>query len=132
DLSSQGQKVIACAWQEVEHDAPSEPASNYRLAGLIGISDPVRAGVKEAITEAQEAGIQVVMVTGDHADTASAIGKEAGIPGDALVILGDHLDARLKAMNEEEMGKLGIVARATPAQKVLLVEAFKQLRRVVA
>ena len=132
DLSSQGQKVIACAWQGLERDPQAEPGSDYRLAGLIGISDPVRAGVREAITEAQGAGIQVVMVTGDHAETASAIAREAGIPADALIILGDDLETRLKQMTEEELKTLGIVARATPAQKVLLVDAFKRLRRVVA
>lgn len=132
DLSSQGQKVIACAWQETDRDSLAEPASGYRLAGLIGIGDPVRAGVREAITEAKGAGIQVVMVTGDHADTAAAIAKEAGIPADTLTILGDDLEARLGRMNEEELGKIGIVARATPAQKVLVVEAFKRLGRIVA
>lgn len=132
DLSSKGQKVIACAWQETDRDPLAEPASGYRLAGLIGIGDPVRAGVKEAITEALGAEIQVVMVTGDHADTAAAIAREAGFPADALTILGDDLEARLKQMNEEELGKIGIVARATPAQKVLLVEAFKRLGRIVA
>ena len=131
-LSSQGKKVIACAWQEADRDLLVEPSSEYRLAGLIGIGDPVRAGVKEAITEAQEAGIQVVMVTGDHADTAAAIAKEAGIPADALTILGDDLEAGLLQMNNEDLGKIGIVARATPSQKVLVVEAFKRLGKIVA
>ena len=72
------------------------------------------------------------MVTGDHADTAAAIAKEAGFPADALTILGDDLEARLRQMNEEELGKLGIVARASPAQKVLLVEAFKRSGKIVA
>jgi len=132
ELSSQGQKVIACAWQELGSDSQQEPDSNYRIAGLIGINDPVRVGVKAAITEAQGAGIQVVMVTGDHADTAKAIAKEAGIPDDKLTILGDDLEARLLEMTEVELKTLGVVARATPAQKVLLIEAFKRLGEIVA
>ncbi len=132
ELSSRGQKVIACAWQELDRDALVEPESGYRLAGLIGIGDPVRPGVREAITEALGGGIQVVMVTGDHADTAAAIAREAGIPADALTILGDDLKTRFLQMNEEELEKLGIVARASPAQKVLLVEAFQRLGKIVA
>jgi Ca2+-transporting ATPase len=132
ELSVRGQKVIACAWQGADEAPADEPTAQYRLAGLIGISDPVRPGVKEAITAALGAGIQVVMVTGDHPDTAMAIARQAGFAGAPLTISGDDLEAQLKQLDKEELGRLGVVARASPAQKVLLVEAFKQQGKIVA
>lgn len=131
-FSDQGQKVIACASKEQGDDPVDEPTNGFQFAGLIGISDPVRNGVREAVTEAIDAGIQVVMVTGDHPQTARAIANEVGIPADSLTILGDDLARELSRMGEDELKRLSVVARASPAQKVLLVEAFQGYGGIVA
>ncbi|HET9427000.1 MAG TPA: cation-transporting P-type ATPase [Allosphingosinicella sp.] len=132
DSSARGEKVIACAWQDMD-DAPRlESSSGFTLAGLISVSDPLRSGVREAVAQARAAGIQIVMVTGDHPETASAIAREAGISEAPMVILGDDLSATLESMTEAELRELAVVARATPAQKVLLVEALRSTGRILA
>ncbi|MGZ9017799.1 MAG: HAD-IC family P-type ATPase, partial [Allosphingosinicella sp.] len=113
--------------------APSEePSTGFELAGLISVTDPIRPGVREAVDQARAAGIQIVMVTGDHPGTASAIAREAGIAEEPLVVLGDDLSSTLDRMSEDRLRELAVVARATPAQKVLLVEALRRTGRIVA
>jgi Ca2+-transporting ATPase len=131
-VSSRGEKVIACAWQEVGAAPTDEPMTGFKLAGVISMTDPLRPGVREAVEQARAAGIQIVMVTGDHPETASAIAREAGIAEAPLVILGDDLSSTLNAMSEDQLRDLAVVARATPAQKVVLVEALRGPGRIVA
>lgn len=128
-MSASGQKVIGCAYRTV--DAIAEPASGFTFAGLLGIADPLREGVLEAIEQAQSAGIQVVMVTGDHPRTAEAIAREAGL-SDPVVLGGDEMEARLHEGERAFLADLDVVARATPAQKVMLVEAMREGGRVTA
>lgn len=130
--SGRGEKVIACAWQDVAVAPGEEPSTGFKLAGLISVTDPIRPGVREAVDQARAAGIQIVMVTGDHPQTASAIAREAGIAEAPLVVLGDDLSATLDGMSEDRLRDLAVVARATPAQKVLLVEALRRTGRIVA
>lgn len=78
-FSRRGEKVIACAWQDVGAAPVEESSSGFKLAGLISVTDPIRPGVREAVDQARAAGIQIVIVTGDHPETASAIAREAGI-----------------------------------------------------
>lgn len=130
-MADAGQKVIACAWREIA-DASHEPATGFSFAGLIGISDPVRAGVREAIDAARDAGIRVVMVTGDHQRTAAAIARESGLSADPIVLSGDDLQGRLAKGERAFLEELDAVARATPAQKVLLVEAMREAGAITA
>ncbi|MDA3889388.1 MAG: HAD family hydrolase, partial [Allgaiera sp.] len=64
----------------------------FRLLGLVGLSDPLRASVPAAVADCQAAGVRVVMITGDHPVTARAIAAEAGLPGD-VVLTGNDLTA---------------------------------------
>ena len=130
--SGKGEKVIACAWQDLADPPGAEPSAEFRLAGLVSVTDPIRPGVREAVDQARAAGIQIVMVTGDHPETASAIAREAGIAEAPIVVLGDDLSSSLDRMSEEELRQLAVVARATPAQKVLVVEALRRTGRIVA
>jgi Ca2+-transporting ATPase len=133
DMSASGQKVIGCAWRQGEISANEvEPDKGFSFAGLIGISDPIRSGVREAIAAAQKAGIQIVMVTGDHPETAMAIAREAGIADIPVVISGDELQSAIGKMDDRKLRQLSVVARATPAQKALLVEAFRRSGKIVA
>lgn len=132
DLSAQGKKVLGCAWLTSESESAPEPEAGLRFAGLLAVTDPLRSGAREAVIEAREAGIQVVMVTGDHLDTAAAIATEAGLADTVFPISGDHLEEALSRMTEEELRQLSVVARATPAQKVLVVQALQRSGRIVA
>lgn len=131
EMSSSGQKVIACASRAIE-DISTEPLTGFSFTGVIGIQDPLRAGVREAVEATHGAGIRVVMVTGDHQLTAAAIAREAGLSSDPTVISGDELQTKLASGERTFLQSLDAVARATPAQKVLLVEAMREGDRITA
>jgi Ca2+-transporting ATPase len=133
ELASGGHKVIACARRELAADADlsREPAEGFRFAGLLAFEDPVRDGVREAIASCLAAGIRVVMCTGDHPRTATAVARDIGLGAGAprVLALGPGADlTRLLA----EGGRLDGVARATPAQKVELVQALQRQGELVA
>ncbi len=129
-MSATGQKVIACAHRTVQAD--SEPEGGYLFAGLLGIADMLRDGVREAVSRAKNAGIQVVMVTGDHPQTAAAIAREACLSLDPRVLVGDEVEARLHEGERAFLADVDVVARATPTQKVMLVEAMRERGAVTA
>jgi len=125
ELSGGGQKVIACAFV-CGPIGNREPSHGFTFAGLIGIADPVRAGVCDAVTSARAAGIRIIMVTGDHPGTARAIAREAGLAAEPLVMSGDELERRLDAGDRDFLRTLDVVARASPGQKAKLVEASRE------
>jgi Ca2+-transporting ATPase len=101
-----------------------------RFVGLIALEDPPRAAVKAAIAQAKQAGIQTIMITGDHRDTAVAIARQVGISGDALT--GDDLDTLSPAELQKALKKTRVFARVSPQHKVAILEALKRLGHVVA
>jgi len=100
------------------------------LLAMVGIVDPPRPEAKVAIAQCLEAGIAVRMITGDHAVTAAAIGKQLGIEGAALT------GAEFAAMSDDElmrkMPELGVVARVAPEDKIRLVELLQRQQNIVA
>jgi Ca2+-transporting ATPase len=100
------------------------------VLALAGIVDPPRPTAKTAIATAHEAGMQVRMITGDHAVTAAAIATELGIPGKAIT------GAEFKAMSDDELDTaiddIGVIARVAPEDKVRLVESLKRKGHIVA
>ncbi len=100
------------------------------LLAMVGIVDPPRNEAKDAIAKCHSAGIQVRMITGDHAVTAAAIGRELGITGTALT------GAEFKALSDDELKaklpEIGVVARVAPEDKIRLVTMLQQLDNVVA
>jgi len=125
ELSAGGQKVIACGFRSGSGQ-DQEPSGGFTFAGLIGIADPVRAGVREAVATARAAGIRIIMVTGDHPGTARAIAREAGLSAEPSVMTGDELERRLDAGERSFLLTLDVVARASPGQKAKLVEASRE------
>ena len=99
------------------------------LLALVGIVDPPRPAAKAAIATAHDAGIQVRMITGDHAITASAIARELGIPGRA--ISGAQFAEMTEDQADAEIDEIGVIARVTPEQKVRLVDILKRKGHVV-
>jgi P-type Ca2+ transporter type 2C len=104
--------------------------TDLTLLAMVGIVDPPRAEAKAAIAECHSAGIQVRMITGDHAVTAAAIGKELGITGTALT------GAQFKALGDDELMQqlpdIGVVARVAPEDKIRLVDLLQRQSNIVA
>ncbi len=100
------------------------------LLAMVGIVDPPRAEAKDAIAKCHSAGIQVRMITGDHAVTAAAIGHELGIEGQALT------GAQFAALSDEELAQqlpdIGVVARVAPEDKIRLVAMLQKQHNIVA
>ncbi len=129
-------RLLAISYKEIEEGTElSEELveTGHTLLGLVGMYDPPREGVAEAVKVAQNAGIKVIMITGDHAKTAVAIAKEIGIykEGD-LVITGRELEK----MSDEELTKIidrvSVFARVSPEHKARIVKALKSRGHIVA
>lgn len=133
ELAAAGHKVVACASRDLDSSwQGDEPDRELRLLGLCACEDPVRAGVPEAIARCREAGIRVIMVTGDHPLTATTIAKEIGLGGGApAVIAGEEIEARL-ASGAIGLAGVDVVARAMPAQKLALVKTLRAAGETVA
>ena len=103
------------------------------FVGLVGMIDPVRPEVKAAIEECGSAGITPVMITGDHVDTASAIGRELGIlDGTKKAITGAMLNEMSDEEFESQIREIGVYARVQPEHKVRIVTTWKKLGYVTA
>lgn len=136
-LARDGHKVIACARRDLPDSsamnasADAEPASGFALVGLLAFEDPVREGVREAITDCVRAGLRVIMVTGDHPGTAAAIAREIGLGGAQPVVIalapGDDAGTALR-----NRADVHVIARATPPQKLALVQALQADGELVA
>jgi magnesium-transporting ATPase (P-type) len=105
--------------------------ATWEMRALVGFADPIRTGIAEAMAMARGAGIQVVVVTGDHPRTAATIAREAGLESDR-VVTGDELASWDDDRLARELGSLHVVARSTPDQKQRLVRAARQAHRIVA
>ena len=135
-LGKEGLRVMATAYRDLDPKTFDRSADllplvdQLTMLALIGIVDPPRAEAKAAIATAHAAGIQVRMITGDHAVTAEAIARELGITGRAIT------GAEFAAMNDEEVGRqidgIGVIARVAPEDKVHLVDVLKRKGHVVA
>lgn len=130
-------RVIAIAYKDVEklpREINSETIENeLTFVGLIGMIDPPREGVKEAVKTCRKAGIKTVMITGDHLQTAKAIAKELGIlrKGD-LAINGETLEKMSQQELERNIMRYSVFARVSPEHKVRIVKAFQSTGAVVA
>ncbi len=133
DMAARGLRVLAVATSEHPlGKLPDTPdAFNFDFLGLIGLEDPLRAGVPEAVAECKAAGIRVVMITGDHPATALAIARQAGISNDGAMT-GAELDELTDAELASRVTSIAIFARTKPEQKLRIVNAMKANGEVVA
>ncbi|MCK6450902.1 MAG: cation-transporting P-type ATPase [Alphaproteobacteria bacterium] len=132
-LAAAGHKIIACAERSLVEWGGAEPDCGYAFLGLMAFEDPVRAGVADAVAEAQAAGIRVVMVTGDHRATAATIAAEIGIGAHPPVVVeGTDLERYLTDEGAAGLARLDVVARAYPPQKLDLVRALRRSGELVA
>ncbi len=131
-MARQGLRVIAVA-EAACNDAPADlPELEFRFLGLLGLADPLRDDVPAAIAAARRAGIDIAMITGDHAATALAIASQAGIATDAGACEGATLAALDDAALAAIVARVRVFARVTPAHKLRLVQAFQAAGHVVA
>lgn len=132
-LAAQGMRVLGVAMaKHGGHEWPAAPEEfSFEWLGLVGLADPVRAEVPQAVAECHGAGIRVVMITGDYAATAQAIAREAGLPHER-VVTGAELDGMDDGQLEATIADVHVFARIRPEQKLRLVNAFKSRRDIVA
>ena len=136
-MAQQALRVIAVGYKDVDV-LPSKIESNYIendliFTGLIGMIDPPREGVKEAIATCRKAGIKTVMITGDHITTANAIASELGIlKKNDISITGAELDRIPESEFRRNIMKYSVFARVTPEHKSQIVKAFQSTGAVVA
>jgi sodium/potassium-transporting ATPase subunit alpha len=133
DMANRGLRVLALAWR-TEPDA-ADPERDLILAGFVGLQDPPRPEVPDAIAKARAAGIRVIMITGDHPHTALAIAREIGLVQgpEPEVVTGDRLrvmsEAHLTlALDAEEI----LFARIGADQKLRVVQALQRRGEIVA
>ena len=135
EFAGSGHKVIACAWRELDGTRwpGGEPDRDFRFAGLLCFEDPVRQGVTQALQVCAQARIHVIMVTGDHRATASAVAREIGLGGaNPLILDADQMQARLAQGDSSFLREVSVIARAVPAQKLDLVRALQANGEIVA
>lgn len=133
-MAEKALRVIAVAYKDVEKlPEMQEMEKDLIFCGLIGMIDPPREGVKEAVRTCRRAGIKTVMITGDHLQTAKAIAKELGIlkRGD-LAIDGETLERMSQHELEQNIMDYSVFARVSPEHKVRIVKAFQSTGAVVA
>lgn len=128
-----GLRVLGVASARCEGAFADEPQDvAFQFAGLVGFVDPLRPEVPAALKEARRAGIEVLMITGDHPATALAIARAAGIETEAGVLTGADLAALPTAALGERLKHVRVFARILPEQKLRIVEALKGDGEVVA
>jgi Ca2+-transporting ATPase len=138
ELAASGMRVIAVAGGTSAGPTAERAGdeAGLELLGLVGFSDPARAGVAEALAACRAAGIRVIMITGDHPATAHAVAEGLGLPHETpdgdLIATGDDLDAANPARLQELAATANVFARTRPEQKHLLVEELRRQGEVVA
>ncbi len=134
DMADRGLRVLALAWKPLT--ASEEAAEEgMELCGLIGLEDPPRPDVHEAVTRCHTAGLRVIMVTGDHPHTAVALAREVDVVRtvDPLILTGDAVRRMSPAELQLALDAPEILfARVTAEQKMLVVQALQQKGEIVA
>lgn len=133
-LAQQGYRVLAVAeCVSVPEQLPvSQEGFDFTISGLLAFEDPVRDEVPEAIRECRTAGIRVIMITGDYAETARAIATKAGLETEAGVITGSEMQEMSDEDLAHRIGHISVFARVSPEHKLRIVRALKANNEVVA
>ncbi len=134
ELAKEGMRVLAVAERRVAGDDRLDPSRLVGLtfAGFLAFSDPVRPSARAALQRLRQAGVETLMITGDHPSTAEAVARELDLLRDKRVVTG----AELAELGEDELdsrlSKYSVFARVTPSQKVRIVRALQRSGRCVA
>lgn len=135
ELASQGLRLLGIARSNYIKNASPWPSSvtsfEFTWLGLVGLKDPIRDEVPESIKKCQHAGIRVIMITGDHAMTAIAIAKQAGIDC-SNVLSGSQINELSDTQLQDAVQKTSVYIRVKPMQKLRLVKALQANKDIVA
>ena len=136
DFAGKGNRIIALAYRDVPKNIKyfsNDLMRNLVFVGLAVMKDPPRKGVKESIQKAKNAGIRVIMKTGDHKETAVAIAREIGlVSGNAKVLTELDLSKMSEKEFRESIRKVNIFARVTPKMKMKIVKTLQEQGEIVA
>jgi Ca2+-transporting ATPase len=135
-LASHGMRVLGIAFRPLAAVPANPEGEDLEQAlifiGMVGMIDPVRAEVKEAVLLCQDAGIRPVMITGDHPLTAQAIARELGIVPNAPILTGQALAALTEEALSDRVEEISVYARVSPQNKLDIVKALQQRGHIVA
>lgn len=137
EMAKDALRVLAMAYKKMDHEPSAEEMENIEndltFIGLVGMIDPPREEVKEAIKKCKSAGIKTVMITGDHKTTAVAIAKELGIlNNNKEAITGSELEEMSDEQLRKNVKKYAVYARVSPEHKVRIVKAWQSHGAIVA
>jgi Ca2+-transporting ATPase len=135
NMAKEGLRVLGVAkvsFKVISGELPREQHDfTFKFLGLIGFIDPIRPNVANAVKECYNAGIHVVMITGDYPLTAQKIGKQIGLQNSENIITGSELEKITNDELKERVRKVNIFARVVPEQKLRIVDAFKANGEIV-
>jgi len=132
-MSSDGMRVLASAYTELPRGGKIENLSSLTFGALYGIEDSIRPEVRDSVKLMKDAGIKVVMITGDHKITAISIAKKAGIFEESdEVLTGNDLETMTKEELSRKLPRVSVFARVTPERKLNIVEAYRERGEVIA
>jgi Ca2+-transporting ATPase len=137
-LTEKGRRVIALAYKKPtvhtqDHNLAEEEIKELVFVGFIGLKDPLRPDVREAFVTCRKAGLNVVIITGDHKITAKAVAEELELDvKDENIIDGKELDLLSDEELEKKVKEIKIYARAEPRHKIRIIQAWQQEDKVVA
>lgn len=132
ELASKGQRVLGFAYKKVSSDELTHDSlEGLTFAGLAGIIDPPKESAIRAVAQAQQAGISVKMITGDHKATAKAISEQIGLKHTSKILEGADIDGMSDEELTEAVGQVDVFARTTPDHKLRIVTALQKKEEIV-
>jgi magnesium-transporting ATPase (P-type) len=133
-LTGKGYRVLAVAERtdRARHRLVEDEVKGLTLLGFLALSDPVRPAAAASVRALRDAGVQIIMITGDHPGTAEAVARRLDVLNGGKVITGPELDELDDSALDRLLPEVRVVARGTPAHKVRVVRAFQRLGRTVA
>ena len=134
EFASKGLRVIGVAKAKIEDGALPKKQHDFKFdfVGLIGLSDPIKQNVKQAVAECYTAGIRVIMITGDYPITAIQIAKQIGLKNAQVCITGRDIAKMTDVELRDKIRDVNVFARIIPEQKLKIVIALKQNNEIVA
>ncbi len=133
-LASEGLRVLGVAKAGFQEAVlpKKQHEFEFKFIGLIGLADPIRVMVPEAVKKCHQAGIRVIMITGDYSETAMNIARQIGLDSSANIITGQELQNMSDAELRNKIKNVSIFARIIPEQKLRIVNALKANKEIVA
>ncbi|RSM76957.1 cation-transporting P-type ATPase [Kibdelosporangium aridum] len=134
-LAAAGHRVLAVAERPIdEKEVTDESVRDLKLLGFVALSDPVRDSAPPAAAQLRDAGVQIVMITGDHPATGEAIASKVNgsTNGESTVVTGSEIDDLGDEQLAELLPRVDVIARCSPGQKVRIIEAYRKMGRIVA